>query len=173
LQEVAPVTLVSYVWWVAGFGIGFALGLYFGRLLTAVLADRERVTTAVNLTKSISVFVLGGGAGAIIFERLSGGKDVAPFYVLGLAFALIGTFFWPKLPPRYTLRNVEEILWLGDALRDEVPDVRKRALLVLTRVVPPEVLQRSEGMSTTEYASQLEGATDAAKQPPKDKTHDA
>lgn len=159
--------VVSYVWWIAGTVIGCALGLYFGRLLTAVLAQPGKVATAVNLTKSIAVFVFGGGAGAIIFERLSGGNDVAPFYLTGLGVALIGTFFWPKLPPRFRVDNVEEILSLSEALRDAVPDVRQRALLVLNRVVPPEVLRRVEGMSAEEYATKLGSAADAVKPPEK------
>lgn len=71
------------LWFLAGSIVGLALGLQFGRLLFAILAHWENTETATKCYISIIGFVLGGGAGAVIFRRFCTEYSDA-FYAVGL-----------------------------------------------------------------------------------------
>lgn len=146
-------------WYVAATALGLALGLHFGRLLTAVVAHWESTKIASKVSMAVITFLLGGGGGAAIFEYISAAKS-GPFYGGGLAVGMIASFFSPRLPGRYTLESVLHVVKMSDALRDAVPDVKERALLILTPLAPPGQIQREAKLNEAQLAHALERAID-------------
>jgi hypothetical protein len=148
--------LIGYA---AAIVVGLAFGLFFGRLLNAVVVNWESTATAVKWSIAAILTLLGGGAGAVIFSALPGAHQPT-FYLLGLGSGMIATFF-TKARPRYSLKMFREVVALSEALRNEVPDVEKRALLILTAFAPPNAIERGVGIDETDFARQLEQATDS------------
>src|SRR5437762_3509499 len=97
-----------WAWYLAAIGLGLALGLYFGRLLSGMISNWESITVVSAATKSAVIFLLGGGAGAGIFQLFSG-ADCAVFYVIGLSIGMIHSYFLPQVLPRYTLDGLTVI----------------------------------------------------------------
>ena len=139
--------------------IGLGLGLHYGRLLTAFIAYWQSTRTAEKAFKSVVLFLLGGGGGAGIFAIFSGSH--AALYLIGLALGMIFTFFWPRMPPRYTYKGILTIIEMSEAMRDSVPDAGKRARLILAPLAPPKAVERDEKISEKELARELEEAADA------------
>lgn len=148
--------LMDCLWCIVGIVFGLPLGLYFGRLLTAIIAYWESAAAAVKWSTSIIGTVLGGAA-FVLFS--SHNADV--FYVLGLGFGMLYSYFRPNMPPRYTLESVTHIVRMSEALRDNVPDLEQRVVLILTPLAPPKSIEREARMSEEELAGKLDQATDA------------
>jgi hypothetical protein len=144
-------------WYIATGVLGIALGLHFGRLLTAIIAHWESTKIASNVSMSVVAFLFGGGGGAALFEYIAG--DSGPFYVAGIAIGMIYAFFAPP-PWRYTFESVALVLKMNDELQQHVPDVQQRALLILAALVPPKQIQRDAKLSEAQLADDLERATD-------------
>lgn len=139
--------------------LGLAFGLFFGRLLNAVVANWENTDRAVKSSITVIVFLLGGGGGAAIFGVFLGPHDLV-FYVFGLAIGMIGAFFFANVPTAYSLETLTDIIRLSDALRDEVPDPEKRTLLVIAPFTPLKSIGSQAGIDRVELASRLEQAAD-------------
>jgi len=150
---------MDYLWYVAGFGLGLSFGLYFGRLLTAIIAHWESTAAAAKWYTSIIGTLLSGGAGTAFW--LFSGHNADVFYLLGLALGMIHSYFWPHMPPRYTLESVTHIVTMSEMLRDKVPDIEKRVLLILTPFKSPKSIEREASINETEFAGKLEQAIDA------------
>ncbi len=151
---------MEYIGYAAAIVVGLAFGLYFGRLLTAVVTHWEGTATAVKWSTAVIGFLLGGGGGAVIFRVLSGTSD-SVFYLLGLGVGMIAAFFFPRMPARYSLETFKHVVKMSDALRDEVPDPEERALLILAPFTPPKSIAREADIDENELASRLEHATDS------------
>lgn len=151
---------MEFVGYAAAIILGLALGLFFGRLLNAVIINWENTATAVKGSIGVIAFLLGGGGGAVIFRALSGSQEPV-FYLLALGIGMIAAFFFAKVPPRYSLETFTQLVSLSDKLRNEVPDARQRALLILSVFAPPKVIEREAGIDRADLARQLEQATDA------------
>ena len=150
---------MNYLWYVAGFGIGLAMGVYFGRILTAIIANWESAAVAVKWSTSIMGMLLGGGGVTAFVVFSSHNADV--FYLLGLGPGMLYSYFRPHMPPRYTLESVTHIVRMSEALRDNVPDVEQRVVLILAPLAPPKSIEREARMSEEELAGKLDQATDA------------
>ena len=150
---------MEWLGYLAGPLVGLSLGLHCGRLFTAFIAYWESTGTAERAFKSMVLFLLGGGGGAGIFGLFSGSH--AALYLIGLATGVVFTFFWPRMPPRYTYKGVLRIIEMSEAMRDSVPNVDKRARLILTPLAPTKAVERDEKISEKELAEKLEEAADA------------
>ena len=139
--------------------IGLALGLHCGRLFTAFIAYWESTGTAERAFKSVVLFLLGGGGTAGIFGLFSGSH--AALYLIGLAFGMIFTFFWPRMPPQHTYGGTLTIIQMSELLQASVPDAGKRARLILATLAPPKAIEHDERISEKELAKELEDAADA------------
>lgn len=144
---------------VAACVFGLALGLHIGRLLSAIIVYWESTQAAKKTYMSLIGFALGGGGGAVIFNVISGSHVI--LYLLGLGSALLYSYFRPHMPPRYTLESVTHIVTMSEMLRDKVPDIEKRVLLILTPFTSPKSIEREASISETEFAGKLEQAIDA------------
>jgi hypothetical protein len=151
--------LMDTAWYATSSVLGLALGLYFGRLLTAVIVHWESTKTVSRVSVALVTFLLGGAGGTALFE----GVLEAPtgvLYMGGLAVGMIVAFFRPRLPAQYTIETVLQVVRMSEALRDEVPDVEERALLILAPLVPPKQIQRDSKMNEGQLARDLEAAAD-------------
>lgn len=137
---------------------GLSLGLYFGRLLTAIITYWESARTAEKAYRSIIAFLVGGSGGAAIWRLFSASHVI--FYLIGLASGMVITYFWPRIPRSYTLGTVTQIIKMNEAMRDHVPEIKKRALLILASLVPPRCIEREEKINERDLAKQLEEAID-------------
>lgn len=147
------------LWYLAGFVLGLASGLYLGRLLTAIIVNWESTATAVKWSTSIIGSLFGaGGLGTAFWYFSSHGADV--FYVLGLALGMTCSYFWPRMPARYTLESVRYCVTMSEALRNKVPDTEQRAILILTPLASPKSIERQTNISETELARRLQQAAD-------------
>lgn len=145
--------------YIAGIAVGLVLGLYFGRLLNAIIVYWESTTTATKAYKSSIGFILGAGGGAVIFGLFSGYH--AAFYLIGLAIGMVITFFWPRIPSRYDPSTIKLIINLNEAMRNNLPDVEQRTTLIISALEPPKSIEREEKISEATLAKKLEEATDA------------
>ncbi len=139
--------------------VGLALGLFLGRVLNAVVINWESTAAAAKWSLTVIAFVLGGGAGAVIFQAFSETQQ-ANFYLLGLGVGMLAAYRFAKAPRRYSLETFTHVVKMSEALRDSVPDVEERALLILTPFTPPKAIERDTGMKPSELADKLERATD-------------
>jgi hypothetical protein len=154
----------------AAFLLGLPLGLFFGRLLNAVIVNWESTRTAVRESIAAVAFLLGaGGAGAAL--RTFFGTDELVFYLLGLGPGMIAGYFFIKIPARYSLEHFTKIVRLSESLRPQVPDPQLRALLILWTFAPPKLIQRDTPIDQAQLARQLEQAADAV--PPDNDTASA
>ena len=149
---------MDWLWYIAGIMFGLPLGLYFGRLLTAIVANWESSAVAVKWSTSIIGMLLGGGGVTAFVVFSSHNADV--FYLLGLGPGLLYSYFRPHMPPRYTLESVTHIVRMSEALRDNVPDVEQRVFLILAPLAPPKSIEREAMISEKELAGKLEAAAD-------------
>ncbi len=150
------------LWYLAGSIIGLALGLQFGRLLFAILAYWESTETTAKWYISIIIFILGGGAGVVIFRWFCTEYSDA-FYAIGLGIGLVISYIRPQMPCIFTLENVIRIVKMSEAMRDQIPRIEDRLYLILSSFVPPKSLSRGLKISQEELAKRLERATDACK----------
>ena len=150
---------MDYLQYISACAFGLVLGLYLGRLLTAIISFRESMAAAAKTYMSLIAFALGGGSGAVIFGLFSGSH--ATLYVIGLAFGMFFTFFWPQISYQYTLETTTQIIKLGDAMQSSTPDAEKRAVLILALLTPPKSIERGSNISETELAKKLEEAADS------------
>lgn len=147
------------VGYIAGIAVGLVLGLYFGRLLNAIIVYWESTTTATKAYKSAIGFILGAGGGAVIFGLFSGHH--AAFYLIGLAIGMVITFFWPRIPSRCDPSTIKLIVNLNEAMRKNIPDVEQRITLIISAIKTPKSIEREEKISEETLAKKLEEATDA------------
>lgn len=151
------------VWYAAAFAIGTGLGLCFGMLLRAVIANWENAATASKIFMAVMLALFGGGAfgATALFARLMA-ADNAAFYLLGLGIGLtlgiVGLFF-PARP--LTLKVMKGAIEMSDALRETVPNVDDRASLIASQFMPPKQIEREAKIGEQELAQRLERAADA------------
>jgi hypothetical protein len=144
----------------AAIAIGIALGLSFGRLLTALVVNYESAQTAVSSYTKAVAFVLGAGGGAALFKYLEAETDVVFVYLLGLGIGMTGGFFMRLPQAPLTLERLVQIIDMADALRPTVKDSRRRAILILATMVPTKVISRAYGLTKAQWAKSLEDAAD-------------
>lgn len=152
-----------FVWCAAAFAIGIGLGLCFGMLLRAVIANWENAATASKIFMAVMLALFGGGAFGVtaLFARLVE-ADNAAFYLLGLGIGLtlsiVGLFF-----PTHalTLKAVKGVIELSDALREKVPNIDDRASLVASQFMRAREIEREAKIGEQELAQRLERAADA------------
>ena len=151
---------MGYLWYAAGGLVGLALGLHFGRLLFVILTQWESTATAGKWYISIIGFVLGGGAGAIIFRWFCV-QYADAFYAIGLGLGLIIAYIRPRMPFLFALADVVRIVKMSEGLRDKLPVIEQRLLLILSLFRPPKWVEHELKMEQQQLAKRLEEATDA------------
>lgn len=144
----------------AGLVLGFGIGLHFARLLAAVVRDSVGSQQMLAAYKEVFGYCLGAIVGSAAFGYLKSG-EAGTLYVLGYGLGSTVAFFWPLLPPKYTLENIRIVVAMSDALKDSTPDQEQRSLLILNTLVPPKAIQKSEKLSELELADELEKAADS------------
>lgn len=148
------------LWYVAGSVVGLALGLQFGRLLFAILAYWESTETAGRWYKSIICFVLGGGAGTVIFRWFCI-QYADAFYAIGLGLGLIIAYIRPRMPCIFTVDSVIRIVKMSEALQNKLPSIEQRLYLILSFFAPIKCISRGLKITQDKLAQKLEQATDA------------
>jgi hypothetical protein len=86
---------MNIAWIIGTVALGAALGLYFGRLLTAILLYWEGVRIAARTTTLLVGFLFGGPGGAALFQFVSPANGGA-FYAAGVALGMLVAFFAPR-----------------------------------------------------------------------------
>ena len=161
-----------WAWSIAAALVGISLGLYFGRLMAAVILHWESSGTAVKTWMAVVAFVFGAGAvGSTALFGVISSLDHGAFYLGGWAVGAIFSYFQPRLPtfaqlqprlpPDYTLESVQNVVRMSEELRDDISDAEKRALLIAATLIPPKSIERREHINEQELARALEDATDA------------
>lgn len=149
---------MEYLWYVVGCGFGLAVSLYFGRLLSAITANWESATVAVETHTTVFGGLLGGGSLAAYW--IFAGQNAAVFYILGLAVGLVYTFFYPRMPGRYTLESVRNCVVTSELIRDKVPSIENRVYLIATQFASIKSLARQAKISESEVEEDLSKALD-------------
>jgi len=139
--------------------VGLALGIYFGRLLKAVLANWEGTATAVKWSITAITAVLGGAGGAVGVKFLSG-PHAASTYLLGVGGGLLLALLLPVKTTPVSLAVLKTIVAMSDRLQSEHPDQAKRATLILLGIAPAKAIERVEGINEKDLAKEIENATD-------------
>ena len=125
------------IWAIAAMLIGIGIGLGSGFILRATVMFWDGTSKALKTFHAILLLILGGsaiGATALFQNVLTNG---AAFYVGGLGLGLIvgvTGFFFPVR--RIQLKEVELIVKMSDGLRKDMPDARKRTILIFAALQP-------------------------------------
>ena len=153
---------MDYFKYIVGGVFGSAIGLYLGYLLTAIIVHWESTATTTKAYRSMIMFVLGGMGGAAISWLFCGASAV--FYVLGLAVGMIFAFFYcQRFPSPFTFNSVKLIIQMSEAMRDSIPDVDQRTILIIAPLAPAKAIEHKEKISEKEWTQKLEEATDGFK----------
>jgi hypothetical protein len=143
---------------------GLAFGAIFGRLLNAIVVNWESAASAVKSSISVATFMLGGAGGVLIFRFLVGPHQPT-LYLLGLAIGALYGYFG-RVPARYTLETVLNVVRMNEVLRGQISDPEERALLILAAFSSARSIERDLGLDDKEWAQRLGKATDKAIDPP-------
>lgn len=149
---------MDYLWPVAGCGFGFSISLFFSLLLFAIVANLQSAADAVKAYTAVFGFLLGGGGfGAyLLFESY----NVTVFYILGLAVGFCYTYFKTRMSVQYTLESVRKCVVESELLRDKVPNINERVLLIATQLASIKSLARHAKKSESEVEEDLSKALD-------------
>lgn len=144
---------------IAGLSLGLVFGIHFGRVLNAIILNWENSQVTVRVSSEAMVFLLGGSGGGFLFHWLSG--QYAPMiYLIACSLGIFVGYLWP-VRPKHTLGTFVHIVRMSDALRDQVPNIRKRALLILTPFAKPKDIEQGDKISEESLAREMEDAIDA------------
>jgi len=154
-----------WAWHIASTLAGISLGLYFGRLMAAIILNWESSETAVKTWMAAVAFIFGGGAlgSTALFEFISPAQHGA-YYLGGWGVGAIFSFFQPRMPIRYTLDGVSNVIKMSDKLIDLVPDADQRAVLIAATLAPPRSIEQDAHIDEERFARTLEAATDTLAQ---------
>jgi hypothetical protein len=143
---------------IAGLSMGLVFGIHFGRVLNAIILNWENSHVTVRVSSESIVFLVGGGGGGVLFHWLSG--QYAPMiYLIACSLGIFIGYIWP-VRPKYTLGTFIHVVRMSEALRNKVPDIRKRARLILMPFVKPKVVEQGEKISEKDLAKEMEEALD-------------
>src|SRR5260370_27540735 len=140
---------MNFIWYAAAFATGLGLGVCFGILLRAIIANWESAATAYKVFIGVMLALFGGGAfgATALFGRLVEGDNTA-FYFLGLGIGLVvgvvGLFF-PARP--FTLKGIKGVIEMSDSLREKIANVDDRASFIASQLVPPKSIEREAKIS--------------------------